>query len=157
QALRMADEIAGSKAAPPAEVIQGDLIASEALLAAGRTEEAEERFSRVVARIDARAMPGAWGEFLRIRGALHESGGRVSEAYHDIAQSATVFDLVGDGYQKALSQLALGRLSSRAGAVPQAEQHFQRAASLFESLGAARDLVATREAAAELRSVRPQE
>jgi DNA-binding NtrC family response regulator/tetratricopeptide (TPR) repeat protein len=153
EALRLANEIAA--AAPPAEAIQGDLIASEALLAADQTQDAEARLARVAARIDARAMPGAWGEFLRIRGALHESSGRLSEAYHDIAQSATVFDLVGDGYQKALSHLALGRLSTRAGSTSLAEQQFQCAASIFESLGAARDLAATREAAAELRALEP--
>ncbi len=44
-------------------------------------------------------MPGAWGEFLRLRGALHGSADRLSEAYHDIAQSASVFELIGEGYQ----------------------------------------------------------
>ena len=98
--------------APPAEAIQADLIACEALLAADRAEEAETRLGRVAARIDARAMPGAWGEFLRLRGALHAAAGRLSEAYHDIAQSASVFELVGEGYQSALSHLALGQLAA---------------------------------------------
>ena len=101
-------------------------------------------------RIDARAMPGAWGEFLRLRGALHGSADRLSEAYHDIAQSASVFELIGEGYQGALSHLALGRLASRVGARSQAEHQFALAASMFESLGAARDLVETQKAAAQL-------
>ena len=42
-------------------------------------------------------MPGAWGEFLRIRGALNGAAGRLSDAYHDIAQSASVFELIGEG------------------------------------------------------------
>jgi hydrogenase-4 transcriptional activator len=148
EALRVANEIVVK--APPTEAIQADLIASEALIAAGRAPEAENRLANVGARIDARAMPGAWGEFLRLRGALHGSADRLSEAYHDIAQSASVFELIGEGYQSALSHLALGRLASRVGGRSQAEHQFALAASLFESLGAARDLEETQRAAAEL-------
>ena len=126
------------------------LIACEALLAAGRAAEAHAGLGRLAGRIDARAMPGEWGEFLRLRGAVHGAAGRLSEAYHDIAQSASVFELVGDGYQGALSHLALGRLASRAGARSQAEHQFARAAALFESLGAARDLAETQTAASML-------
>ncbi len=148
EALRLANEIAAK--APPAEAIQADLIACEALLAGGRTGEADTRVGNMATRIDARAMPGAWGEFLRLRGALHGSADRLSEAYHDIAQSASVFELIGEEYQGALSHLALGRLASRVGARSQAEHQFALAASLFESLGAARDLVETKKAAAQL-------
>jgi DNA-binding NtrC family response regulator/tetratricopeptide (TPR) repeat protein len=151
EALRLANEIAAK--APPAEAIQADLIACEALLAGGRAGEAETRVGSMATRIDARAMPGSWGEFLRLRGALHGSAGRLSEAYHDIAQSASVFELIGEGYQGALSHLALGRLSSRVGARSQAEHQFALAASMFESLGAARDLVETQKAASQLPSV----
>jgi hydrogenase-4 transcriptional activator len=150
EALRLANEIATSSNAPPAEAIQADLIAAEALLAADRTEEAETRLGGIVGRIDARAMPGAWGEFLRIRGALHESAGRMSQAYHDIAQSASVFELVGEGYQSALSYLALGRLSSRGGAQSLAEHQLKKAAALFEAMGAARDLGEAQSAAASI-------
>jgi hydrogenase-4 transcriptional activator len=145
EALSLANEIASS--APPAEAIQADLIASEALVAAGRHDEAEVRLAQVGGRIDARAMPGAWGEFLRIRGSVNAAAGRLSDAYHDIAQSASVFELVDEGYQKALSHLALGHLAGRAGAREQAEDQFRRAAAIFESLGAARDLADTRLAA----------
>ena len=148
EALRLANEIAAS--APPAEAIQADLIAAEALLAAGLKDETESRLGQLGGRIDARAMPGAWGEFLRIRGAVNSAAGRLSDAYHDIAQSASVFELVGDGYQSALSHLALGQLAGRAGAPAQAEHQFKRAATIFESLGAARDLAETRTAAASI-------
>ena len=148
EALRLANEIAAS--APPAEAIQAELIACEALLAADRPTESEARLEQVVARIDARAMPGAWGEYLRLRGALHGSADRLSEAYHDIAQSASVFELIGDRYQEALSHLALGRLASKVGARTQADHQFKRAASLFEPLGAARDLHETLSAVANL-------
>ena len=147
-ALKLASEIAAN--APPAEAIQADLIACEALLTAGRPTEAEARMASVATRIDAQAMPGAWGAFLRLRGALHGAADRLSEAYHDIAQSKSVFELIGDGYQSALSHLALGRLASRAGARTQAEHQFALAASMFESLGAARDLVETHKAASQL-------
>ena len=147
-ALQLADEIAAK--APPAEAIQAELIAAEALLAAGRAPDAEQRLVNIAARIDARAMPGAWGEYLRLRGALRGASGQHSEAYHDIAQSASVFELIGEGYQGALSHLALGQLASRAGARSQAEHQFRVAASMFEALGAARDLAETRKAAAQL-------
>jgi len=147
EALRLANEIATSSTAPPTEAIQADLIACEALLAAKRSEEAEARLADVGNRIDARATPGAWGDFLRVRGALNESAGRMADAYHDLAQSATVFDLVGEGYLSALSHLSLGRLSSHAGARSQAEHQFTTAATIFESLGAVRDLEETKSSA----------
>ena len=154
-ALKLANEIAAK--APPAEAIQADLIACEALLAGGHPIEAETRMEGVSARIDARAMPAAWGEFLRLRGALHAAADRRSEAYHDIAQSASVFELIGEGYQRGLSHFALGRLASRVGARAQAEHQFTLAASMFESLGAARDLVETRKAASQLPSTESTE
>jgi hypothetical protein len=95
-------------------------------------------------------MPGAWGEFLRLRGALHGSANRLSEAYHDLAQSASVFELIGEGYQGGLSHFALGRLASRVGARSQAVHQFALAASMFEALGAARDLVETQKAVSQL-------
>jgi DNA-binding NtrC family response regulator/tetratricopeptide (TPR) repeat protein len=148
EALRLANEIATK--APPAEAIQADLIAAEALLAANRVPEAGQRLIDVGTRIDSREMRGEWGEFLRLRGSLHASSGRMSEAYHDIAQSASVFELIGEEYQGALSHLALGRLASRVGARSQAEHQFKVAASMFESLGAARDLIETKQAASQL-------
>jgi DNA-binding NtrC family response regulator/tetratricopeptide (TPR) repeat protein len=148
EALRLSNEIAAK--APPVEAIQADLIACDALLAGGHTEEAETRIHSVAARIDACAMPGAWGEFLRLRGALHGSANRLSEAYHDLAQSASVFELIGEGYQGGLSHFALGRLASRVGARSQAVHQFALAASMFEALGAARDLVETQKAVSQL-------
>jgi hydrogenase-4 transcriptional activator len=145
-ALTIADEIARSPAAPPAEALQGELIAIEALVAADRLDEAEHRLAQVESRLDPRSTPGAWGEFLRLRGDLRSRQSRTSEAYHDIAQSSSVFELVGERYQAAVSQLALGRLASRAGARSTADRHFQQAASVFQSLGALRDLDAARDA-----------
>ncbi len=148
EALRLANEIAAK--APPAEAIQAELIACEALLAAGRAPDGEARLADVASRIDASVIPGAWGEFLRLRGTMHAAAERLSEAYHDIAQSASVFELIGEGYQGALSHLALGRLASRAGVRSQAEHQFKLAASMFESLGAARDLLETQKATSKI-------
>jgi DNA-binding NtrC family response regulator/tetratricopeptide (TPR) repeat protein len=149
-ALEVADEVARSAAAPPAEALQGELIAIEALLLANRIEEAEHRLGQVESRLDPRSTPGAWGEFLRLRGELRSRQTRTTEAYHDIAQSSSVFELVGERYQAAVSQLALGRLASRAGARSTADRHFQQAAQVFQSLGAHRDLD---EAQAEMSAV----
>jgi hydrogenase-4 transcriptional activator len=139
-ALAIADEIARAADAPPAEALEAELIATDALLAANRVAEAEQRLGQVEGRLDPRTTPGAWGEFLRLRGELHTRTGRTTEAYHDIAQSSSVFELVGERYQAAVSQLALARLASRAGARSTAARHFANAADVFRSLGAARDL-----------------
>ena len=139
-ALAIADEIARSPAAPPAEIIEADLIATEALLADGRVSEAERRLVQVEPRLDPRSTPGAWGEYLRLRGDLRARQDRTTEAYHDIAQSASVFELVGERYQAAVSQMALARLAVNAGAKSEAQRHYLSAADVFRSLGATRDL-----------------
>jgi len=151
EALAIADEIAKSTNAPPAETIEAELIAAEALLSASRVEDAERRLTQVQSRLDPRTTPGAWGEFLRLRGDLRARQTRTTEAYHDIAQSSSVFELVGERYQAAVSQLALARLASKAGARSTADRHYQYAAQVFRALGATRDLeqVQTEMAAAQ--------
>jgi DNA-binding NtrC family response regulator/tetratricopeptide (TPR) repeat protein len=148
EALAIADEIVKSPSAPPAEAIEAELIAAEALLSAGRVEEAEHRLGQVESRLDPRTTPGAWGEFLRLRGELRTHQSRTTEAYHDIAQSSSVFELVGERYQAAVSQFALARLAARAGAKSTADRHYQYAAQVFHSLGATRDLDEVRTAMA---------
>ena len=140
EALAIADEIAKSTNAPPAETIEAELIAAEALLAADRVDEAEHRLTQVESRLDPRTTPGAWGEFLRLRGDLRARQTRTTEAYHDIAQSSSVFELVGERYQAAVSQMALARLAAKAGARSTADRHYQHAAQVFQALGATRDL-----------------
>ena len=139
-ALAQADAIVAAEGAPPAERLDAELIAAEALLHAGRTADAAARIAAVEGRIDPRTTPGAWGEFLRLRGLLHARQDRPNEAYHDIAQSASVFDLVGERYQAAVSQFALGRLARDAGARSIAERHFTEAREVFRALGSVRDL-----------------
>jgi hydrogenase-4 transcriptional activator len=140
EALAIAEEIAKSTNAPPAETIEAELIAAEALLSADRVDEAERRLTQVEPRLDPRTTPGAWGEFLRLRGDLRARQTRTTEAYHDIAQSSSVFELVGERYQAAVSQLALARLAARAGAKSTADRHYEYAADVFKALGATRDL-----------------
>jgi hydrogenase-4 transcriptional activator len=148
EALTIADEIAKSTNAPPAEAIEAELIAAEALLSADRVEEAERRLTQVEPRLDPRTTPGAWGEFLRLRGDLRARQTRTTEAYHDIAQSSSVFELVGERYQAAVSQLALARLAAKAGAKSTADRHYEHAAQVFQALGATRDLEEVRAAMA---------
>ena len=46
---------------------------------------------------------------------MREQGGRPQLAHHDFAQSANIFELLGERYQAALSQLALGRMAAAGG------------------------------------------
>ncbi|PYR73015.1 MAG: hypothetical protein DMF87_26840 [Acidobacteria bacterium] len=140
EALGMADELARTQGIPPAESIQADLAACEALVAASRVGEAELRILSCEGRLDPRTAPANWGEFLRIRGAVHERSGRHSDAYHDFAQSVNVFELLGERYQAALSHLALGRLTAAMGKRGSAERYLDQAAAVFRTLGAQRDL-----------------
>ncbi len=153
EALAMADELARTAGVPPAEAIQADLAACEALVAANRIGEAELRIQSCEGRLDPRTAPANWGEFLRIRGAVHERSGRLTDAYHDFAQSVNVFELLGERYQAALSQLALGRLSAATGSRASAERHLDQAAAVFRALGAQRDLEEADETRARLATI----
>ena len=144
EGLRLADEIARATGAPTSEAIQAELIACEAMIHAGRTAEAQQRLLAVTDRLEPRERPSNWGESLRLRGEIHARLGQTAEAYHDLAQSASVFDLLGEQYQRALSHLAMARLAARAGSRAQAEQYLEAASSVFGALGAARDLEETR-------------
>src|SRR5688572_5512849 len=139
EALTMADDLIASSGVPPSEAIQADLIASEALLAAGKVEQAERRLQSCEDRLDPRGAPGNWGEFLRIRGLVHAQSNRPSSAHHDFAQSANVFELLGERYHAALSQLSLGRLAAQAGSATTAERYLDLADQVFRTLGAERD------------------
>ena len=137
---KMADELVGAAGIPPSESIQADLAGCEALLLSGRIDEAEHRLDACEDRLDPRKTPANWGEFLRIRGTLREQRQRHSAASHDFAQSANVFDLLGERYQAALSQLGLGRLAAKGGARSTAQRYLDLASAVFTMLGAQRDL-----------------
>ncbi len=148
-ALRLANEIAAN--APPAEAIQAELIACEALLAGGRTLDAEKRIGSVATPRSTRAPCPAHGVN------SFACAGRCTDRRIGCRRRTTTSrrarassSCIGEGYQLALSHLALGRLASRVGARSQAEHQFALAGSMFESLGAARDLVETQKAVSRL-------
>jgi DNA-binding NtrC family response regulator/tetratricopeptide (TPR) repeat protein len=151
-AVSLADEIRRA-GAPPLDTLQATLIAAEALAGANRLEEAEQRLAAAAEALDPKVAPAAWGEYLRLRGAVHARAGNPADAYHDFAQSATLLDLLGERYQSALSHLALGRLVAETGARSVAERHLLKAFDVFEHLGAERDLADTRAAQSLLTSI----
>jgi hydrogenase-4 transcriptional activator len=142
EALARADEIEGA-GAPPFDVLQATLIAAEALIAAGRLSDAQQRLTSAADALDPRVAPATWGEYLRLRGALHAKNAATADAYHDFAQSATLLDLLGERYQAALSHLALGRLVAETGARSVAERYLDKAFAVFQQLSATRDLADT--------------
>src|SRR4051812_46561753 len=109
EAVARVDEILQA-GAPPFDTLQATLIAAEALTAANRLGEAEQRLGTAADALDPTTAPAEWGEYLRLRGGLHAKGGSSADAYHNFAQSAALLDLLGERYQSALSHLALGRL-----------------------------------------------
>src|SRR6266850_1002731 len=151
-ALARAEEIMHA-GAPPLDALQATLIATEALTAANRLPEAEKRLAAAADSLDPKVAPAAWGEYLRLRGGLHAKNGSAADAYHDMAQSATLLDLLGERYQSALSHLALGRLVAETGARSIAERHLTKALGIFQQLGAERDVNDTRAAQALLTTV----
>jgi DNA-binding NtrC family response regulator/tetratricopeptide (TPR) repeat protein len=149
-ALASANDIAKSEGAPRAYAIHAELIAIDALLALREYEEARERLDIVARRIQPGAMSGTWGEFLRLRGRMRVVSDQPSDAYHDFGQSVSVFELLGERYQAGLSYLELGRLAASAGARSRATRYLTDAERLFDSLGAAPELVEARTALAEV-------
>ena len=134
-ALARVDEILQA-GAPPGDALQATLIGAEALTLANRLPEAEARLASAAEALDPRNAPAAWGEYLRLRGALHAKGHAPAEAYHDFSQSAALLDLLGERYQSGLSHLALGRLVAETGARSVAERHLNKAFGIFQQLGA---------------------
>ena len=140
EAVAEAEALVQTAGVPPAEALQAELAACEALVAADRIAEAERRLESCEGQLDPRAAPGSWGEFLRIRGAVHESTDRPAAAHHDFAQSASVFDLLGERYHAALSNMALGRIAAKAGRQQAAQRYLDHASTIFGLLSAERDL-----------------
>ena len=151
-AVALADEILQADA-PPFDALQATLIAAEALIEASRLTDAEQRLASAADRLDPKTAPAEWGEYLRLRGALHARADSATDAYHDFAQSAALLELLGERYQTALSHLALGRLVAESGARSIAERHLQKARATFVQLGAERDLRDTEAAEALLTNV----
>ena len=142
EAVSRADEILQA-GAPPFDAMQATLIAAEALTAADDRAGAEQRLNAAAAALNPRLAPAAWGEYLRLRGELNARSGHAADAYHDVAQSVSLLELLGERYQAALSHLALGRLVATCGARSVASRHLTTALGIFEQLGAERDLADT--------------
>ncbi len=142
EAIAKADEIIEA-GAPPSDALQATLIAAESLIVSHRIAEAHKRLAAVADAIDPRVAPASWGEYLRLRGAVHAKSGSGADAYHDFSQSAALLDLLGERYQSALSHLALGRFVAETGARSVAERHLIAALVIFERLGAERDVADT--------------
>jgi DNA-binding NtrC family response regulator/tetratricopeptide (TPR) repeat protein len=138
-AVARADAIVNA-GAPPFDSLQATLIAAEALTADNRLTQAEQRLAIAADAIDPKVAAAGWGEYLRLRGALHAKSGSGADAYHDFSQSAALLDLLGERYQAGLSHLALGRFVAETGARSVAERHLNSALAIFEQLGAARDI-----------------
>ena len=149
-ALATATQIARADGVPPAYATQAELIAVEALLASRNLREAEQRLEAVSASVSAAGMSSTWGEFLRLRGRVQAMANRPTDAYHDLGQSVSVFDLLGERYQAGLSYLELGKLAGAAGARSRANRYLGDALAIFESLDAVPDLNETRAALAAL-------
>jgi hydrogenase-4 transcriptional activator len=139
-AIRLANDLSASPEIPPADAIQADLAACEALLELDRVAEAEQRLTNCETRFDPRTSPANWGEFLRVRGALRFRSGQHALAYHDLAQSVNIFDLLGERYQTAIAHLAVAKLAATTGARATAERSLELALPVFQMLGAQRDL-----------------
>jgi DNA-binding NtrC family response regulator/tetratricopeptide (TPR) repeat protein len=140
EAIARADDLVAAPDVPPADALQADLGACEALLELGRVAEAEQRLKTCESRFDPRTSPANWGEFLRVRGVLHWRRGHQALAYHDFAQSVNIFDLLGERYQTALAHLAVARLAAGTGARAAADRSLALATPVFQMLGAGRDL-----------------
>ena len=140
EAIALAEEMVRTSGVPTSDNIQAELAACEALVAGGRIRDAEVRLESCGALMDARSAPASWGEFLRIRGTVHERLNRPAPAHHDFAQSASVFDLLGERYNAAVSNLALGRLAVAGGNRVSAERYLNQAGATFSALGAEHDL-----------------
>jgi DNA-binding NtrC family response regulator/tetratricopeptide (TPR) repeat protein len=148
QALAIATQIARADDVPTAYATQAELIAVEALLASGRRDDAEQRLTAASGLLPAAGMSSVWGEFLRLRGRVHAEAGRSTDAYHDLGQSVSVFELLGEKYQAGLGYLELGKLAGTAGARSRATRYLSDALAIFESLDAQPDLRETRAAMA---------
>jgi tetratricopeptide (TPR) repeat protein len=151
EAVARADEIVQA-GAPPFDS-PGD---ADCRRGADRRQSArrgEQRLAVAADALDPRIAPAAWGEYLRLRGAVQAKTGNAADAYHDLSQSAALLDLLGERYQAALSHLALGRLVAETGARSVAERHLNWAIAIFSQLGAERDLEDTHAAQALLTSV----
>lgn len=138
-AVSMVDALTATPGMPVVDRILAELAASEALVLLDDTGTAHARLRACEGALEPRSAPSAWAEFLRVRGLAHERAQDPAAAHHDFAQSATVFDSLGERYPAASSRLALGRVAAATGQFALATRHLDDAARVFQTLGASRD------------------
>ena len=111
----LADAIVEAPGVPPADTLHAHLIAAEALLGAGRLDEAgtARRADRQPSSIRA-TMPGAWGEFLRVRAAVARAARRAPARPTTTSRRAAACSTCSaSATRPRCSQLALGRLAAQ--------------------------------------------
>jgi hydrogenase-4 transcriptional activator len=145
-ALAQADAIVAGPAVPPVDAAHAHLVAADALVRAGQPDAAERRLEEAAVPLDPRSTPGAWGEYLRVRARVSAATGRAAEAYHDLSQSSTIFELLGERHEAAMSHLELGRIAARAGARSLADRVLAKAETAFAGLASAPGLAAVDQA-----------
>ncbi|MBI4476648.1 MAG: tetratricopeptide repeat protein, partial [Acidobacteria bacterium] len=136
EALRLSDEIAKAAGVPSTDRLDAELVACETLLLCDRVQDAEARLSRFKEQLDANPSVPAYGAYLRLRGQLRARLGRIVEAYHDLDQSISLFDLIHHPYEAGLSERALGEVLLAAGEHSEASRHLQAGGAIFARLGA---------------------
>jgi hydrogenase-4 transcriptional activator len=141
-ALAMASDLCRAPGVPESEALHGELLACEALVAIGQLDDAKRRLEQCEARLEPQDSTVTWAEFLRVRGLVAAGSGRARAAHHDFAQSARVFDLLGERYQSAVSKLAVARVAATTGARHTARHYLDQCVPVFTTLGATRDLQA---------------
>jgi|GEM_PF-762449 len=143
-ALAIADELTRSLATPPAEVQEAELIGIEALLAAGRSDDAMARLRHTGQHLDHVAAPARSAEFERLLGQAHAAQGALDDAERHLRNSVDGFDQTGYRYQAAMSRWALARVRRATGDSDEAARLLADADATLDQLGAARDLEALR-------------
>ena len=150
-AVARADDILQA-GAPPFDALQATLIAAEALIAADRLPEAEQRLAAAADALDPRSRRPRGVSTCGCAARCTPSQQR-RRRLSRLRAERDALDLLGERYQAALSHLALGRLVARAGARSVAERHLDKALGIFEQLGAERDLEDTHVAQSLLTAV----
>ena len=124
-ALRRGDPDARSHCAPrcrrdrtPRRCTRSRLSSSavEALLALGRTVDAQTRLDAIEQRIEPGAMSGTWGEFLRLRGRLHAPRRPRDRGVPRLRAERQRVRAARRAISGGLGALELGRLAAAAGA-----------------------------------------
>lgn len=114
-------------------------------LASGNISKAEAWLIRVRQAIDPNLSSGSvtalqFGRLLRLEGSLEHCKGEHEKALAKLHESETILESAGEKLETGRTSLELGRICLTQRKVSQATIYLERARSLFEQLGAKRDL-----------------